>query len=485
MSGYHRRFARLIAVLGICGMAVPIALYVYEAVRYPNSAALSRIPWPQLRFTWGFFVSLLGSLGIGMGGLLMTIRDQRSPAQETEPGFPRGSAWNWLAMAVFCLPMFVVAFQAGAHGILLVLIQRDLAMSSSKVSQSFLWYLVAFAVGAPIAGFLIDRVGLRLGSCVSILLLSVAEIMAAMTRNQTGLLAANALRGLAAGAALPLAAKAAAKMLPGDERILGATLWGYLYTIGTSAAAWAHDIAQAYGWRNVFYVIAAAAVLLAILAYALAGRGPNRNQRQFFVMSPALPILIALFALATILTSMLSALAASYVSDMHASLASFTTIFYPRPFCQGLGALLGVASVIGLATGGRRNRAWANPIALAAVAGLMLLAAILLFVRTVPMATLAFNLIAMGAGALSAIVLANALDVVPQRFAAFAISMFTLGSTAAWLGVEYLLGESLDRQAVALGFPINITGCALGLVVLSFVLRFVVTPRPIVQFVRR
>src|SRR5207249_1371758 len=153
-------------------------------------------------------------------------------------------------------------------------------------------------------------------------------------------------------------------------------------------------------------VIAAIGVPVAVLAYVLAGRRPNDNQRQLFVLSPALPILFAVFALAAILTSILLSWGAFYVIDMHASTASYSTMLYPRPFSQGLGALVGAALVIGLATG-RRNREWAYPIASTAVAGFMLFAAVLLFFRTVPMATLAFNLIAMGAGALTVIVLAN------------------------------------------------------------------------------
>src|ERR1039458_1096136 len=82
-------------------------------------------------------------------------------------------------------------------------------------------FSIAYAVSAPLAGMLIDRVGLNLGIGMAVGLWSCAGIATGFTRGLGGLVGCRAALGMTEAAGIPAAGKAIHQYLKPAERALG------------------------------------------------------------------------------------------------------------------------------------------------------------------------------------------------------------------------------------------------------------------------
>ncbi|MEO8025684.1 MAG: MFS transporter [Bryobacteraceae bacterium] len=125
---------------------------------------------------------------------------------------------------------------------------RDFALIISVFS-------IVYACSAPVAGYLIDRIGLVKGMAYSVFLWSLAGLSTGLSTSFAGLLSTRALLGVAEGAAQPGNGKANATYLLPSELALG-TAFSQLGLSGGLLAAplIVAFLGPRYGWRSAFMV---------------------------------------------------------------------------------------------------------------------------------------------------------------------------------------------------------------------------------------
>lgn len=168
-------------------------------------------------------------------------------------------------------------------GLLKSTLETNLKWNESDYGHIVMAFTVAYAIGYVWAGWFIDRVGVRLGYVLAVLLWSLAELAhtlnwfipvearfeifrLAMPMTVLGFCAARFVLGIAEGGNFPAAAKSVSEWFPKKERALAVGIFNSGTNIGALAAPviilW---LAADYGWPIAFIVTPILAFIWLIL----------------------------------------------------------------------------------------------------------------------------------------------------------------------------------------------------------------------------
>jgi MFS transporter, ACS family, hexuronate transporter len=134
-------------------------------------------------------------------------------------------------------------------------ILRETGLTANDYTTTISAFSIAYMIGNPLWGSMLDYVGLRLGMVVAVSLWTVASASHAGVSGFLGFAIARGVLGFGEGAAFPGALRTATEALPPDRQSRGMAL-GYS---GASLGALVTPlivtpIALAYGWRTAFLV---------------------------------------------------------------------------------------------------------------------------------------------------------------------------------------------------------------------------------------
>ncbi len=162
-------------------------------------------------------------------------------------------ALRWMAVSVFVLSSSLNLLDRQILAALAPTIQAEFHLSSRDYGLIVAAFSITYAISAPLAGLFIDRVGLNLGSTISVAFWSLAGIATGLTTGLRGLIVCRSALGIAEAGGIPGAGKSTAVYLPPKERALGSAVGQIGLTVGAVsaplAAAWA---SSHYGWRSAF-----------------------------------------------------------------------------------------------------------------------------------------------------------------------------------------------------------------------------------------
>src|SRR5207237_4973090 len=117
-------------------------------------------------------------------------------------------------------------------------------------------FQAAYAVSLLFFGWLVDRVGTKIGYAVSIVAWSVAAIGHSLVGSIRGFYTARMALGLGEGGNFPSAIKAVALWFPKRERALATTLFNSGANVGAIIApAVVPALAYEFGWQMPFVVM--------------------------------------------------------------------------------------------------------------------------------------------------------------------------------------------------------------------------------------
>ena len=137
-----------------------------------------------------------------------------SPSQDA-------SRFRWFALAVFVLSTAINYLDRQTLATLAPAICAEFHLSDTQYGLILSAFSITYAVSAPMAGMLIDRVGLNLGISLAVGLWSCAGIATGFTRGLGGLVGCRAALGVAEAGGIPGAGKAIHQYLKPGERALG------------------------------------------------------------------------------------------------------------------------------------------------------------------------------------------------------------------------------------------------------------------------
>ena len=183
---------------------------------------------------------------------------------------PRRTAWLLTLVATSTRAVSYVDRQAVAA--LAPTITAELHIEEAAFGWLGSAFSVAYLVGAPLAGRMIDRVGARRGLPASVLVWSAVAACHALVPGIGMLFVLRILLGLSEAPSFPGAAQTVTRALPPDRRALG---FGILFTgssIGAAlSAVIAPTLAAEWGWRGALVGTAVIGLLWIPLWLAVTG----------------------------------------------------------------------------------------------------------------------------------------------------------------------------------------------------------------------
>lgn len=176
---------------------------------------------------------------------------------------------RWWIVGLICLGTIANYLARNSLGVLAPELKTTLAISTEQYSYVVGAFQLAYTIMQPVAGFIVDRMGLRAGFALFGVAWSVANMLHALAATWLGLAFFRALLGLAEAAAVPSGIKAIAEWFPARERSV-AVGW---FNAGTSLGALiAPPLVVAVSlwadWRVAFIVTGAVGLVWAAAWYA-------------------------------------------------------------------------------------------------------------------------------------------------------------------------------------------------------------------------
>ena len=171
--------------------------------------------------------------------------------------FPAVSPWTarlrWLALGVFVLSSSLNYLDRLLLAALAPTIKNEFHLSNTGYGSVISAFSLVYAVVAPLAGWMVDRVGLNIGVTLAMGVWSLAGAATGLTRGFGGLLACRTALGAGEAAGIPCTAKANGMYLGAEDLAFGTALNQVGITIGSVAAPlMVAGLAPVYGWRFPF-----------------------------------------------------------------------------------------------------------------------------------------------------------------------------------------------------------------------------------------
>ncbi len=140
---------------------------------------------------------------------------------------------RWWIVALICFGTIANYLARNSLGVLAPELQTNLGMTTQQYSYVVGAFQLAYTIMQPVAGFVVDRIGLRSGFALFGVAWSVANMLHALAAGWLGLLFFRGLLGMTEAAAVPAGIKAIATWFPARERSV-AVGW---FNAGTSLGA--------------------------------------------------------------------------------------------------------------------------------------------------------------------------------------------------------------------------------------------------------
>jgi ACS family hexuronate transporter-like MFS transporter len=165
---------------------------------------------------------------------------------------------RWLLLGVFVLSTAINYLDRATLSVVAPEVKREFGLSTEGYGWIANGFFVVYALAAPFAGMLVDRIGLHRASILAVGLWSCAGIATGLTTSVAGLAACRGVLGLAEAAGIPAAGKAIHRYVTTAERGLGNAFNQAAVSLGqVLAPPIATLIAIRSGWRYAFLVTGA------------------------------------------------------------------------------------------------------------------------------------------------------------------------------------------------------------------------------------
>jgi ACS family hexuronate transporter-like MFS transporter len=175
---------------------------------------------------------------------------------------------NYIDRNVFSFTMLDTAFRHQMLGIpeSVPLTDADIALFREKVSFLDSMFKYAYAFGFLLAGYLIDRLGIRRGYTISIAGWSIAAIGHGLVHTVAGMAGARILLGIGEAGNFPAAIKTVSEWFPKKERSFATGIFNAGANVGIILTAiFVPMIILHWGWRASFIITGAIGALVLFL----------------------------------------------------------------------------------------------------------------------------------------------------------------------------------------------------------------------------
>ena len=171
----------------------------------------------------------------------------------------------------------VVYVDRGVVGALAPILKKEVFFTTEQYSYVVSAFQIVYSFAQPVAGYLTDLIGPRIGYAVAALVWGLASALQGLSTGWLSMAGFRALLGLSEAAALPTGTKMSTLWFPSRERSI-ATGW---FNSGSSIGAMITPplvifIAASYGWRPAFLITGSLGVAVSI-AWWVFYRDPDKH----------------------------------------------------------------------------------------------------------------------------------------------------------------------------------------------------------------
>jgi MFS transporter, ACS family, hexuronate transporter len=364
-----------------------------------------------------------------------------------------GGRLRWLVVGVLVLSTALSFVDRQVLAALAPVLKEQFNLSNFGYGWVVSAFSLAYAVFAPVAGLLVDRVGLTVGISAAVTLWSLAGVATGFAGGLGSLLTCRAALGAAESVGIPATAKGFALYLKPHERAMGTALNQVGISIGMVAApllvGW---LAAAYGWRVAFVATGVAGLAWVPLWLLTARRVPVPAATGSRAGSATLARDWRLWALAAanVLMMTVYSLWMNWTTVFLVSVHGLSMVDANRQFAL----IPPVFASLGGLSGGWLSMRWAKAgaglyaarLRVCVISGVALTTtAIVPFVPGAALATAFISLSFFMAVAMSVNIYAMPLDLYGSRRAAFAVSVLTASYGLMQTVASPIFGWVIDR----------------------------------------
>ncbi len=177
---------------------------------------------------------------------------------------------RWGMLALMLVGTVVIYLDRSVFGALTPFLKKDLGFTTEQISYVASSFQIVYSFSQPVAGFLTDLIGPRIGYAVAAFVWGLAAALHGVSTGWISMAGFRALLGLSEAVAIPTGTKMSTVWFPSRERSIATGWFNSGSSIGaliaTPLAIW---LATVYGWRAAFLITGAAGVALSFVWYWL------------------------------------------------------------------------------------------------------------------------------------------------------------------------------------------------------------------------
>jgi ACS family hexuronate transporter-like MFS transporter len=166
--------------------------------------------------------------------------------------------YRWLIVALLFFATTINYLDRQIIGLLKPILEKEFNWSETDFAHIVMAFTAAYAIGLVSFGWLIDKIGTRLGYSITIIVWSIAGMLHALAKSVFGFAVARVGLGLGEAGNFPAAMKTVAEWFPKKERALATGFFNAGTSVGVVSALLIVPLILAYySWKEVFWITGA------------------------------------------------------------------------------------------------------------------------------------------------------------------------------------------------------------------------------------
>ncbi len=166
--------------------------------------------------------------------------------------------YRWLIVVLLFFATTINYLDRQIIGLLKPILEKEFNWTETDFAHIVMAFTAAYAIGLISFGWLIDKIGTKLGYTITIVVWSVAGMLHALARSAFGFGIARVGLGIGEAGNYPAAMKTVAEWFPKKERALATGFFNAGTSVGVVVALLVVPvILNFYGWQEVFWITGA------------------------------------------------------------------------------------------------------------------------------------------------------------------------------------------------------------------------------------
>ena len=182
---------------------------------------------------------------------------------------PKGRL-RWKMLALMLVGTIIIYVDRNVIGVLAPILKKDLNFTTEQYSYIVSSFQLVYSFSQPVAGYLTDLIGPRIGYAVAAVIWGLAAGMHGLASGWISMAGFRALLGLSEAVAIPTGTKVSTIWFPSQERSIATGWFNSGSSIGSMVTPplviWIYSM---WGWRPAFLMTGALGVILGFVWYWL------------------------------------------------------------------------------------------------------------------------------------------------------------------------------------------------------------------------